>query len=91
MMRLILSNRWLALFWVCGVLASISAFAGKGGKIEQAVNQVQQKAQVQNQQLQAQGDPHVIVIDESAADQNARNDPPLGEGIDPNPEAQVSE
>ncbi len=89
MMRLILSNRWLALLWVCGVLASISSFAGKGGKIEQAVNQVQEKAQVQNQQLQ--GETHAIIIDESAEAQNVREAPPLGEGIDPNPESQLSE
>ena len=93
MMRLILSNRWLALLWVCGTLASISAFAGKGGKIEQAVDQVQEKARMQNQQLQAQAmsEPHIIMIDEAELEGRNKAELPICEGMDPAPETQIIE
>lgn len=47
MLKLLFSNRWIALLWVAGTLASVSLFVGEDGAVENLGKSVQQVAEEQ--------------------------------------------
>jgi hypothetical protein len=81
MMRLIFSNRWIALIWVALVAASVIRFAGKDGYGLKAVEKATERARQQKAEIK--------MLEEGKAQVRETHpladEPELGEGYDPNP------
>ncbi|MEP6867284.1 MAG: hypothetical protein ABJA20_02095 [Novosphingobium sp.] len=96
MLRLIMSNRWLAAIWALMTLISIASFVRQGSPSMQALDgaasklhaQRQQQAEVRKQILQPgsdEQDPELAGFSETRQSPQTEGEPEFGEGSDPTP------
>jgi hypothetical protein len=97
MLRLILSNRWLAAIWAMMTLISISAFVREDSPSMKALDEAANKLRAQRHQEAAlkQASQNAVAdnyahdadaLSEAEPQPSPEQEPAFGEGIDPNPQ-----